>query len=105
MEQGMNSRRKPGIPRTGVARISTNPIHTAEIKAKIRSTLVAAGLSQHKFGVWAGVNPQTLTRYIHGSTWSATTERKLERALVRLPKRKSTKHRRINLEERPNGKA
>jgi transcriptional regulator with XRE-family HTH domain len=64
---------------------------------QIRSALVQAGVSQFRFAVFAGVNPQTVSRYLSGQTWSATTERKLERALARLPKRKSPKHRRINL--------
>jgi hypothetical protein len=76
-----------------------------ELKARIRSALVANGISQNKFSAFAGLNPQTVSRYLTGKTWRATTEHKLERALARLPKRKSPKHRRINLEERPNGKA
>jgi predicted transcriptional regulator len=72
---------------------------------QIRSALVKAGVSQYKFAVFAGLNPQTVSRYLSGQTWSATTEKKLERALARLPRRKHPKHRRINLEERPNGKA
>jgi transcriptional regulator with XRE-family HTH domain len=72
---------------------------------RIRSALVQAGISQYKLAIFAGLNPQTVSRYLSGQTWSATTERKLERALARLPKRKSTKHRRINPEEGNHGKA
>jgi transcriptional regulator with XRE-family HTH domain len=71
---------------------------------QIRSALTKAGISQFRFAVFAGVNPQTVSRYLSGQTWSASTERKLERALARLPRRKSTKHRRINLEDE-HGKA
>jgi predicted transcriptional regulator len=74
------------------------------LKTRIHTTLIAAGISHHKFAVFAGVSPATLGRYLAGQRWSARTERKLERALARLPKRKSTKHRRINLEEE-HGKA
>jgi hypothetical protein len=79
-----------------------NPVHTTDVKARIRATLHATGISQHKLAVFADMSPQTLTRYLAGTTWSAMTERKLERALVRLPKqkhkyRKHTKHRRIDL--------
>jgi len=88
-----------------MARPATNPHHSVELKARIRSALIAAGISQHKFAVFADISPGTLTRYLAGMTWSASTEKALERALARLPKRKSPKHRRINLEERPNGKA
>jgi hypothetical protein len=72
---------------------------------QIRRALAMSGISQHKFAVFADISPGTLIRYLAGTTWSAKTERKLERALARLPKRKSTKHRRIHPEERPNGKA
>lgn len=75
------------------------------LKAKIHTTLIAAGLSQHKFAVFADMSPQTLTRFLAGTTWSAETEKKLVQALARLPHRKHPKHRRIKLEERPNGKA
>jgi transcriptional regulator with XRE-family HTH domain len=67
------------------------------IAEQIRSALVKSGVSQYKFAVSAGVNPQTVSRFLSGQTWSATTEKKLARALARLPKRKSTKHRRIRL--------
>jgi hypothetical protein len=75
------------------------------LKARIHTTLIAAGISQHKFAVYADLSPHTLSRYLAGQTWSAATERKLERALARLPKRKSPKHRRINLKEGNHGKA
>jgi transcriptional regulator with XRE-family HTH domain len=65
---------------------------------QIRAALAAAGVSQYKFAVFAGVNPQTVSRYLSGSTWSAATERKLERALARLPKRKRPKQRRAAIE-------
>jgi transcriptional regulator with XRE-family HTH domain len=58
------------------------------LAAEIRSALVAAGVSQYQFAVFAGVNPQTVSRYMRGATWSAETEKKLERALARLPRRK-----------------
>lgn len=75
------------------------------LRAKIRTILIASGISQYQFAVFAGLNPQTVSRYLAGKTWSAATEKKLERALTRLPRRKHPKHRRITLEERPNGKA
>jgi transcriptional regulator with XRE-family HTH domain len=75
------------------------------LAGKIRTALIAAGLSQHKFAVFADMSPQTLHRYLDGMTWSAATEKKLKQALARLPRRKHPKHRRIKLEERPNGKA
>jgi predicted transcriptional regulator len=74
------------------------------LKAKIHTILIAAGISQHKFAVLAGVSPATLGRYLAGQRWSAATERKLERALARLPRRKSPK-RRVNMEEETHGKA
>jgi predicted transcriptional regulator len=74
------------------------------LKARIHTTLVAAGISQYRFAVFAGVNPQTVSRYLSGQTWSATTEKKLERALARLPHRKSAKHRRIQLTGANHGK-
>jgi hypothetical protein len=88
-----------------MARLAADPIHTANLKARIRSTLVSAGISQHKFAVFADISPGTLTRYLAGTTWSESTETLLDRALARLPKRKRPKHRRINLEEERHGKA
>jgi hypothetical protein len=88
-----------------VARPATNPYHSIELKARIRSALIAAGISQHKFAVFAEISPGTLTRYLAGMTWSASTEKALERALARLPRRRSPKHRRINLEGANHGKA
>jgi transcriptional regulator with XRE-family HTH domain len=59
-------------------------MNTEELKTRIRETLVRTGLSQHKFAVSAHLNPQTLTRYLSGSTWSEATEQKLAQALGRL---------------------
>jgi hypothetical protein len=77
-------------------------MNTDELKTRIREALVRTGLSQHRFAVSADLNPQTLTRYLSGSTWSEATERKLVRALKRLPKRKHSKHRRVTLEASPD---
>jgi ribosome-binding protein aMBF1 (putative translation factor) len=68
-------------------------MNTSELKQRIREALRQTGLSQHKFAVSADLNPQTLTRYLAGATWSEATEKKLARALKRLPKRKYDKPR------------
>jgi hypothetical protein len=94
MEQGQNSRRKPGKP--NMKRKREMSPSTAELVARIRKALVQSGLSQHKFAVGAGLNPQTLTRFLSGSTYLEETERKLAKALKKLPKRK--KHRRVAIE-------
>jgi transcriptional regulator with XRE-family HTH domain len=73
-------------------------MNTSELKTRIREALVRNGVSQHKFAVSAGLNPQTLTRYLSGATWSETTEKALAKALKRLPKRKHSKHRRVTIE-------
>jgi transcriptional regulator with XRE-family HTH domain len=73
-------------------------MNTEELKQRIRESLVCTGLSQHKFAVRAGLNPQTLTRYLSGATWSASTEQALAKALKRLPKRKHSKPRRVAIE-------
>jgi hypothetical protein len=71
-------------------------MNTEELKQRIRESLVRTGLSQHKFAVSAGLNPQTLTRYLAGTTWSETTEKALAKALKRLPRPR--KHRRMVIE-------
>jgi ribosome-binding protein aMBF1 (putative translation factor) len=95
-EQQQNSRQKSGKPK--MKRKREMAPATAELVARIRKTLMQAGLSQHKFAVSAGLNPQTLTRYLSGSTWAASTEQALAQALKRLPKRKHSKHRRVAIE-------
>jgi lambda repressor-like predicted transcriptional regulator len=94
LEQGQNSRRKSGKPKMKRKREMTPA--TAELVARIRKTLMQSGLSQHKFAVSAGLNPQTLTRYLSGSTWAASTEQALAKALKRLPKPR--KPRRVAIE-------
>jgi hypothetical protein len=78
---------------------------TSELKQRIREALRRTGLSQHKFAVSADLNPQTLTRFLSGQTWSAATEDKLAKALKRLPKRRHPKHRRVTLETSPDSDA
>jgi hypothetical protein len=73
-------------------------MNTEELKTRIREALVHNGISQHKFAVSADLNPQTLTRFLAGATWSEATERKLAQALKRLPKRKHAKPRRAVIE-------
>jgi hypothetical protein len=68
-------------------------MNTEELKLRIREALRRTGISQHKFAVSADLNPQTLTRYLAGATWSEATERKLAQALKRLPRRKYDKPR------------
>jgi hypothetical protein len=58
----------------------------ATLAAEIRAALGETGVSQYRFAVSAGLNPQTVSRYLAGRTWSATTEDKLARALDRLLK-------------------
>jgi hypothetical protein len=70
---------------------------TSELKLRIREALRRTGLSQHKFAVSADLNPQTLTRYLAGATWSEATEKKLAQALKKLPKRKHPKQRQVEL--------
>jgi hypothetical protein len=91
-----------------MARQQADPHRTAFLKARIHTTLVAAGISHHRFAVLADVSPATLGRYLAGTRWSAATESKLERAIVSLPKskyRKHPKHRRIDHQGGNHGKA
>jgi transcriptional regulator with XRE-family HTH domain len=75
-------------------------MNTIELKARIRAALTLNGISQHKFAVSAGLNPQTLTRFLAGTTWSAATEQALTKALKKLTKKlpKRKKRRRVAIE-------
>jgi hypothetical protein len=90
-EQAKN-RRTPA-PRVRKRIMMMDAKQTTELKQRIREALRRTGLSQHKFAVSADLNPQTLTRFLAGATWSAATEQKLAKALKRLPKRKYDKPR------------
>jgi len=92
--QQQNSRRKrkpPMLPDPET--FKKTRIATDELKTRIREALVRNGISQHKFAVGAGINPQTLTRFLRGYTWSASTERALAQALKKLPKSKRANRR------------